>query len=307
MLNVSAIPMTTHCHYSLPTKPAFIAQKTSTNTSDTNGVRPRPFSAFSPVVHVPVPVRPLALLPVTPPIAAPNSVSQKTEVTDISLKTSEQVRDPSRKRKFADTEDSIKDEEAQEKVITSRKRTKREDASSSSSGSSSNDDEELDDDSTSSSSAPPSPTSLSFAVPSRGPFMCPVEHCDCRYTRRYDMKMHFLSKHPEQVPLFPEILNLKKSSKDGKKWQCPFPDCVCGYSRKGDLKGHLLKRHPGECKQFPDILRPRSTKENKKFQCPIPNCQCGYMRKFDLKSHVYAKHPDQIHLFEEEFENHDEA
>jgi len=125
-----------------------------------------------------------------------------------------------------------------------------------------------------------------------GNFCCPVESCRCRYTRRYDMKVHFLSKHKELVEKHPHILQIKKSSKDGKKWQCPFPNCNCGYSRKGDLKAHLTKKHPDDCDGFPEILRPRSTKTNKKFQCPVPSCQCGYKRKFDLKGHLMSKHPD---------------
>jgi len=125
-----------------------------------------------------------------------------------------------------------------------------------------------------------------------GNFCCPVTTCRCRYTRRYDMKVHFLSKHKDLLDQYPHILQIKKSSKDGKKWQCPFPNCNCGYSRKGDLKAHLTKKHPEECDKFPEILRPRSTKANKKFQCPVPSCQCGYKRKFDLKGHLMSKHPE---------------
>jgi len=123
-------------------------------------------------------------------------------------------------------------------------------------------------------------------------FPCPVPSCHCCYTRRYDMKVHFLSKHKDVVHEYPHILQIKKSSKDGKKWQCPFSNCNCGYSRKGDLKAHLTKKHPSECDKFPEILRSRSTKKNKKFQCPVASCQCGYKRKFDLKGHILSKHPD---------------
>jgi len=153
-------------------------------------------------VHVPVPVRPTKTsIPVIPQTQSQSQPLVPGVSSLVEAKTSVQIREPSGKRKLA--EDSLKDEDAQDKVTRPLKRTKREDTSSTSGSTSSNDDEELDEDSTSSSSAPSSP--LSFAVPTRGPFLCPVEHCDCRYTRRYDMKMHFLSKHPEQVPQFPEI------------------------------------------------------------------------------------------------------
>eukprot|EP01125_Pyxidicula_operculata_P010155 TRINITY_DN3348_c0_g3_i1.p1 TRINITY_DN3348_c0_g3~~TRINITY_DN3348_c0_g3_i1.p1 ORF type:complete len:233 (+),score=15.87 TRINITY_DN3348_c0_g3_i1:79-777(+) len=121
-------------------------------------------------------------------------------------------------------------------------------------------------------------------------YRCPVDGCDHSYSRRYDMKLHFLSKHKDQRDNHPEIINLKKSTKNGKKFLCPITKCECGYSRKADLKTHMLNKHPNECDNFPDILRSRSSKTDKKFLCPVKDCKCGYNRKFDLKMHMSTKH-----------------
>lgn len=123
-------------------------------------------------------------------------------------------------------------------------------------------------------------------------YNCPIACCGSSYVRRYDLKMHLIKKHPEQVPLHPEICQTQKSSKVNKNWPCPVESCSSGYSRKGDLKLHLIKKHAEECKNHPHIMVSKSDKANKSWQCPADKCECGYMRKFDLKSHIELKHPD---------------
>jgi len=123
-------------------------------------------------------------------------------------------------------------------------------------------------------------------------FDCPLPLCGKFYTRKHNLKAHFLRKHPEEISRYQAMSVSKRSTKKGKKWKCPISSCMCGYTRKGDLKTHFLKKHPDLVGKFHKITKNKSTKMGKSHPCPLDDCVHGYTHFNDLKYHIKNKHSE---------------
>jgi len=113
---------------------------------------------------------------------------------------------------------------------------------------------------------------------------CPL-CCERRYSRKGDLKFHFLQKHPERVRDYPDIVK-SRSTKSNKPFRCPIEACLSGYMRNSDLKNHFIMKHQehvmkGEYRE----LWPKQT-----YVCQVKGCRKMFGRKCILQEHVKFQH-----------------
>jgi hypothetical protein len=106
---------------------------------------------------------------------------------------------------------------------------------------------------------------------------CPIENCLCGYSRKGDLKYHFIRKHHELASKYPGICK-SKSSKQNKKHLCPIEDCACGYLRKTDLKAHFISKHQDYIHLHP-LLKPRDVV-----------VQCRFCSESFQSGEIFAQH-----------------
>jgi hypothetical protein len=106
---------------------------------------------------------------------------------------------------------------------------------------------------------------------------CPIDNCLCGYSRKGDLKYHFIRKHHELASKYPSICK-SKSSKQNKKHLCPIEDCACGYLRKTDLKAHFISKHQDYIHLHP-LLKPRDVV-----------VQCRFCSESFQSGEIFAQH-----------------
>jgi uncharacterized Zn-finger protein len=110
---------------------------------------------------------------------------------------------------------------------------------------------------------------------------CPL--CCGGYSRKGDLKFHFLQKHADRADEYPDIVKAR-STKSNKPFKCPIAYCPSGYMRNSDLKNHFIIKHQehlmrGEFKE----LKPKQI-----YQCL--ECQVMFGRMCNLQDHYKLHH-----------------
>jgi len=122
---------------------------------------------------------------------------------------------------------------------------------------------------------------LHFMTPTNKKFKCPL--CHRAYTRKGDLKYHFLQKHLAHCPDYPDVVKAR-SSKCDKPHPCPLDYCHSGYRRKSDLRNHFVMKHPNEVEEYPDMI------PNQIILCDVVGCKQSFARRGTLQNHKTSLH-----------------